>query len=439
MVEFLLLFWLLSAVVIGLFNIQNGIIILLTHRMLVPFSTFKFLGISLEFNYVSILVLFIGIMNILNKKLEVNYLFLKPLIYFTLFFAFSILFTDSLDRTSQVQILRNFVLTNFILPILVWLFFDTKESLYKVSKVIIICLVIMMLYGVYCFVTQSNPYVSLLSVVLNQLDLNLVFAGKERGGLVGRIQSTMFHPFLWSVFLNLSLFLLMIFREKKITYTTTLFICISLLNLLICGTRSGIVSFLVGFVFFLLVSNPKTRLSLLFGLLVIPLIGIDTSVFGKYQSMVDSIIFFYDVNKGDIGGSSLVLRLQQLEGAIELWLNGGVLFGNGFGWCANYYLIKGDHPILLGFESIIYVALIDNGLLGLFVWGVFFIYLFKINRETSNKSNIQNRNTYLLVVSYILSYVFFILITGIFGLNFFLIFIALMFRINSLKYNTQTL
>ncbi len=72
----------------------------------------------------------------------------------------------------------------------------------------------------------------------------------------------------------------------------------------------------------------------------------------------------------DVKGSSVEMRLRQLLGCFDI-ISSNPLFGNGFGWTAYYNQMNGDHPVVLAFESYIFVALCNWGLVG-FAFGFCF-------------------------------------------------------------------
>lgn len=65
--------------------------------------------------------------------------------------------------------------------------------------------------------------------------------------------------------------------------------------------------------------------------------------------------------------SSIALRLEQLQGTLNE-INTHFLVGKGYGW-NNYYLSTHlTHPVILAFESLVFVVLCNSGILGACVW-----------------------------------------------------------------------
>lgn len=128
-----------------------------------------------------------------------------------------------------------------------------------------------------------------------------------------------------------------------------------------------------------------------------------------------------DINntKGDVSGSSVDMRLNQLEGAIKEG-NKNPLFGLGYGWTGYYMSLRGDHPVCLAFESLIYVIICNFGLFGFAIWTYMVFKYLKNNRIMHLSENV-------LFDCLIVFYISYSCITGEYGnMKTFLIFYILM-------------
>ena len=113
------------------------------------------------------------------------------------------------------------------------------------------------------------------------------------------------------------------------------------------------------------------------------------------------------------------MRLNQLEGAIKEGSK-NPLFGLGYGWTGYYHSLKGDHPVCLAFESLIYVIICNSGIFGFFLWTYMVVKYLKINRKMKLNENVL----FDCLMVYYLSYS---CITGEYGyMKMFLIFYVLM-------------
>src|SRR5690606_8045915 len=91
----------------------------------------------------------------------------------------------------------------------------------------------------------------------------------------------------------------------------------------------------------------------------------------------------------------------------------GVFAGFGQGYIKYYSGTFGVHPILKGFESILFMALVESGILGLICWILFFTLLLKtiarINIPVSRKSQLY----YIGSKAFVFVYLAFIVFTGL--------------------------
>jgi len=420
------------ALVLSVFNMKYSLGLMIAYRLLVPYSSFQFSSIPIEYNYILLLIFCIFLFRVafLNHE-PFDRRIIMPFAIFTFIIIIGSFFSDGVDFTFQIASLRSYIIGYFLIPIMLWQVCKTKSDFNFFARIIIICLSIMLIYGLFCFLTGQNPYIAALSELFNKQDNNEIFSEIERGGLTGKVQSTTSHPMLWSVVLSLIIFASNSLWLRKKNYTFYIFVALVLFNLFVCNVRTGIVATVIGLAILFTQFSFRYKLISISFILVLLLLSADTSIFGSFQPFVDSIIYFSDTDK-NVGGSSLEMRMVQFGGAVSLWEQGGILFGNGFNWCGNYYALYGDHPILLAFESIIYVIIIENGVLGIIIYGFLFYSFYKINWDLYLSLQKKNKTEYWLINSLITTYIIYIMITGLFGFNFFLIFLVLMYVKNRL-------
>lgn len=250
-------------------------------------------------------------------------------------------------------------------------------------------------YGILSYVIKLNPYVLGMSILYNNPFGQIEMFEEVRGALQGRTQGTLSHPLVWGQIVNvLLLFLLMIRTHIKKVIFMILFVVL-FLNVIFCGSRAILLSAIIGIVLVLLRNPPKKIFKYIFitFLSSILLLGF-ASQNAKYQIYVDTIeatLFFWDQEKSDdidIKGSSVELRLRQLDGSLYLIRN-DLFTGLGQGWIDDDYQRNGLHPVMLGFESIIYRKMVETGLIGLIVWLFFYISLYKKVSRYTKKNKIE--------------------------------------------------
>lgn len=429
MVVNIFFYWLVAALLISFFNLKAGIGVLLAYILLVPYSTFTDSLFYLELNYIifSIFLVFLVKMYLGNKE-NIDLVFFRIFAIYTFVAFVGAVFATDLNFTQQITNLYRFILSNVLLALMLWHICITDSDVNYFIRIIFVCFIFMSIYGFYCFFTESNPYVTVLSILFNKDDNNEVFANTIREGVSGRVQSTTFHAFLWAILLIMMFYVSIAFRKENLKWMLYGVLVILIGNIIIGGVRTGILVLFLGSAFLVFNLFSRTKLYILPIIILFLVLSFDTSIFGPYQGYVDSIIYFADADK-NIRGSSLSMRVDQLSGAIELWFKGGVLFGNGFGWCDYYYATKGNHPVVLGFESMIFKVIIDSGFAGILLWSWLLYQLFKLNRTYCYDVTTDARNiNYKVIIVFIISYTVFIIATGLFGLNLFLVLLVLMIK-----------
>jgi hypothetical protein len=293
-----------------------------------------------------------------------------------------------------------------------WIIYNNNIYIIKFSKILSIIVLVTTIYGIFCYITTSNPYIAILE---NHTGTQIIALMEEnRGGLEGRIQSTMSHPLTWS---GCCFLFFLFFLQKKNDINPTIRYCLLFLliiNIFLTGSRSVFVAFL--FSLFLLFiyrkKNVKTILSVGLSISLILLFFYTIPSLQNYRNIIESSIFFWDESisqQSNIQGSSVSMRLLQLLGSIEMIQN-NLLFGLGHGYVDYYTSNIGQHPILYGVESLIYNKLVEGGIVDLLLWLYLFIVLYR-NIGKINKQLLTKQDT-SIIKTYVTSYFIYSLFTG---------------------------
>ena len=78
------------------------------------------------------------------------------------------------------------------------------------------------------------------------------------------------------------------------------------------------------------------------------------------------------------------MRLDQLQGSLKE-IKDHPMVGKGYNWNGFYRLKYGDHPVILAFESLIFIVLCNSGYLGAAIWIIFFLLLLRVHRRSLRK------------------------------------------------------
>lgn len=347
-------------------------------------------------------------------------------------------FAQEMSFINQINYYIKGVFLNIIGPITISILIFSIKEINKIWKVIIIASLFICAYGVFCYITQSNIYIEIISkmypnAVMYDFERYIL---EERGGLIGRISATIGHPvFYASVLISLFYIILQKFFDKKKNNIILFILLLIIINIFFSGTRSGIIALLIGIFYVFLKLSSITRKIKIFLIVTFFFLGsliieTDIKLLNQYQSFIYSIIFFWG-ESDDIRGSSTSMRLDQFYGMVSILNDSSMLFGKGAGWTSYYINSHGYHPVLKGFESVLFKGIINFGIIGFFlIYG----YIFNAFRKLNIKINkYRNNKDYVIIKAFLISYVIYALMTGDFYWHLFLIAIVFMLKVSLIK------
>ncbi len=426
--------------------------LVIAYQILIPFYTsIIFLGkmIAPNFWLPYILFLIITPQVILRKKFLPQKKISILLLSFLLPLLFGIFYGTEIPIATQLRYFITYILTNFSLGYLYFIQVKKEKDLQRLFVILYIVLGISSVYGIYCGLTRSNPYVYYANN-FNLLENNNSIQGVEtylnedRGGLKGRITSTMAHPMTWAATSMISVFLFLfigyLYPKKIYRKINTVLIPFMIVNVFLTGTRSAIIPLFASLVVLAFILKWKFKWLIVLSVpLVISILFLDPKILHSYSGFLNSIMFFWSENESKgITGSSWTMRYTQLMGAIELFFGSSIFWGRGFGWVSEYLKVHGPHPILLAFEGIFFVSIIESGLVGVFSWLFFFYKQIKISVKYIKKK-IDRKNSGLIFLLFIISYFFFISITGLcMTLNYYFFILLVFIKITMVKKRGET-
>ncbi len=372
----------LLILITSFYNLRLSISLYVSYMILVPYMQFNISKISLSYNLINTIILlnFIYRYKVVNKTVF-SFKTINPFIYLFICLLLLSLFSWSMPWSEQFNYWRSSFMKTVLIIFVFWntALLDSKLITY-VKWAVIISITIASIYGL--FLTQMNglnPYTSTLSRYFGILDSADVYTAVESRfnfSTAAKIQSTMVHPMTWSLVLSL---LLVIFFALYIKESKKYLLLIILLgtNLLFSGVRTGIVAVFLGLGYYL-IRNSKIKLvlySLLFFAIGFYIINSNNDLSNIFSSFID-----IKGSKSTVKGSSIQMRINQFNGAL-VEIKNVLLVGKGYGWNTYYQSHFGDHPVLLAFESLVFVVLCNSGLIGVFIWVLFFLLLFRLNRK----------------------------------------------------------
>lgn len=397
-----------------------GLGLYLAYFILVPYMNISFGGITLQWNFVNLVVLLLSIYEFKYKKRCTNLQY-KPLIPFFVFYAVSLvmmLFQHDTPLDTQLNTWRVQAMSYLIFPFALWneMILD-KSSIKLYRNIALVCIVVTSCYGL--FLTSMpglNPYIALIANA-NGAEFNEAYALALGGGrLFGRISSVFTHPMTFGLFLGLSFVYVFFIRKTINKYMFVTLFSIICVDIFVCGVRSVIGGGAIAIAaYFLQARNFR----MVFASVVVGVIGyIIISSTPDMAAYVGSITDINNKNQA-VAGSSMSMRIDQLNGCFKE-IENNFFFGKGFGWTSFYKELHGDHPVILSFESLIYNVLCNSGFFGILLW----IYmLFKIMQYNANFS----KEFHALLNAILFFYIAYSCITGEYGyMKFYIIFHVLM-------------
>ena len=419
MINLLQGFWLFLIFVFMIKRFKVGLAFYLAYIMLVPYMNIDIGGISLQWNLINLLVLILSFYEFQKRKdFKIDY---KPLIPFLIYFGASLilmLFQNDIPIDVELNIWRAQIMKYLILPFALWNEMRIDVSSVKLYRnITFFCIIVAAVYGLILTTMPGlNPYIMALSNI-NGEGFNSEYAlAFGEGRIFGRISSVFTHPMTFGVFLGLSLIYVFYNRKYLNKYLFLILFTIIGIDILVCGVRSVIGGVAVAVIFYLLqVRSYKLMLIAM----VIGLIGYQVIISMPDLSAYLGSIVDISNKKQNVAGSSIDMRIDQFYGCLKEIQN-CVFTGKGFGWTEYYKSIHGDHPVILAFESLIYVVLCNNGIIGVCLW----IYM---GGKVLRYNSLQKRDTYVLLNALFVFYIGYSCITGEYGyMQFFIIFYILM-------------
>lgn len=420
--------WVIFIVVMLFWKFRIGVAGYLAYIFLVPYMKIDIGGFTLQWNLINIILLlafFLYREQHRDDNLEYDW---RPLLPFAVYFGVSLLmmpFQDGLPVSEAMNTWRMQVMKYMILPFVIWNdIINSYSSLKLYRNVTIGCIAVAVLYGLYLTTMPGiNPYMTAVSLA-NGEEFNLAYAAGNSGTsnettlneerLFGRISSVFAHPMTFGLFLGLTLIYL--YRNKEnipvwLLYALSIFI---LTDIIVCGVRSAIGAIFIAILFLLIQSrNLKIFLATTLGG------GLLWILVSNIPSLHDYFGSIFEVQSSSVNGSSLDMRLSQLEGCLQEIKN-TFLEGKGFGW-TGYYLSQHDgHPTILYFESLIYVILCNSGLIGVILWIIMSAIIIQYNLWSDRPVAALLNATFVFYITYAC-------ITGEYGyMQYFIIFYILM-------------
>jgi hypothetical protein len=356
-----------------------AIALYLSHTILVPYFELKLAGITFGANLINFVLLSMLIFNFHRKKVKLNFIAIKPFLFLFISLLLISFFADMRSSSIQLNLWRSDFMRVCILSFIIWnVAINEKKIITYIKWTLIVSFLIAGIYAISIMNLDGlNPYTSFMTAFYGQeYDFAEVYAADS-----GRVrnQGTMSHPMTWVNYLSgftivcLSLF----YMEKKKYYL--LLVCFCVFNIVIADVRTGLASTMIaaGYISYRYNKiNLKTILySIIVGVILVTIVIANEKLSERFVSMVD-----INGTKSNIGGSSFQMRIEQFNGCLKE-IERSPIFGKGYGWTTHYRSVNFRHPVIIVFESLIFVIICNHGAAGFVIWSVFAFMLFRMPRK----------------------------------------------------------
>lgn len=293
---------------------------------------------------------------------------------------------------------------------------SNQYSFSKIQKKVFLLLSILTLIGAINYIYKDNIILTQIYSNFNLQsnisdDIGTLYQERDRF----RVSSLFTNPFDYG-YINLVIFLYFMYLYISKQYSNKLLVLLALIMsawaVIFCGCRTVLLTLILSIIIFLLYNyNLKKTSKYIFISIILFIIFYFTIPF--LREITDAIISLFNSQGGtSVQGSSIDMRLTQLYGSIEYFLQ-SPLFGNGFeyineglGW-QDFDQSKMNTD-MYGFESIIFVLLIERGLIGIIAYIYFAI---KVYGYINKKKNID-RTCAAFGFSVFSAYLIFSILTG---------------------------
>lgn len=368
-------------------------------------------GIALTKSHLFFVMLFV-VSIIKEGKFNIKYIKGAPLNSSLLLLFISYLLIGILDERLGILLgvyrgILNYT-THFGAFFIGWISTYEKINYKKLIRFICTLSLIFTIYGIYTFVTKSNPVIDALGFVdrFNFERANasfrefLVSGFLMESGVYG-LSCFIFLIFLWG------------FKERRNNIQNIVLILL-LLSIFLTGTRSIMIPSIVGILVYITQNYgiKKKTIYILTGIFVyLIVIVVFPDTIGRYSGEIISSIIDVISPEGsggaDLGGSSIEARDMQITAAFMKYLPEKPLFGHGFNYFAEVLLVKNqglNDSELLGMESYLCFLGVEYGLINIVAVITFFtsLILYTIKNRRVNKT------LYSMLLSITLTYMLYL-------------------------------
>ena len=301
-----------------------------------------------------------------------------------------LLFSTAVPCIMQIRYYKN-EFFEFLLLIVTWYCLRSdRDTVLSLLKVLVVCLLLNAFYGFYSVIVGVNIFATPLNLLLGvDIDNAVDMINQSRGFLSFRLQSLFEHP-LTLAQCYLLLLPAILWNKRYFSKRSYIAIVITItISIFLTGSRSALFPLVLMFLYFFISYLRKKRRYVFpffcIGICSMFLLNSIQTKDREYKDVVQSIkasVFFWDESlqkKQKIDGSSVSMRINQLDAMVDIISQTNIFVGYGRGFrevfAARSTKIDGK---LLGFESVFLLKPVEQGILGLFSYFILIFSLWKL-------------------------------------------------------------
>lgn len=269
-----------------------------------------------------------------------------------------------------------------------WAFKDEK-SFKPILRISLYCMIVLTVFGVLNYIDKNAMFVNALtegktSKILKDVSLGDVYAESDRFRVQSMFKSAFDYGYICAAILILHLHGWYRHLEDKKPFLFVIVCCF--FGIITCGCRIVWVGAILSIACYYMWSFKLGR-NVTLGIFAMILMIISYNTIPAVEEKVNSVTDVF-VEDSETGGSTIALRMSQYM-SVLYYTEGNEWLGLGKGYWA-YTYVENPESVrgLYGVESVILQTLLERGIIGLFLWAVFYTVIFRYfwrNRKRMRK------------------------------------------------------
>ena len=374
---------------------------------LIPGHANVFGGIRFKFVVLGAMI----VSAIINKiKVRTGNVLVKPAIFYFLYGLILAILSSYVPLTTQFPYLIKQWIYLFLFGILLWPALRTEFNVRYFLKFLYWALLFSTLMGILEYIMSMNLFREFFGS-----NSEIMFFDDERLGMAGRICVASSHPLDWGqcciILLGASFLLFRDFLSQK---KSIILFSLLIINCVLTGSRSSIfpIIILAALNILLYMKDRLRKYVWSVAIIFVGFVAVLNSIDSSMKESVMGIMMPWSSDAGkeaNVGGSSVELREKQMENSLYFIGDKNLWVGMGYGLVHNRKEGDGDlFENAHGLESVVFVTVIEQGIVGLICFFIFYIFLYFSSLKYTQDCHIK-----IILFFLFLCYMISLLMTGI--------------------------